>query len=99
MPLDEAIEATCTGIKAYAESLGAMDKFHRTMTEARARIIDGRMPGGGGRNDWRSFVAANRDLVEDCLGVLERYYTRERLFSDAANPEYLAADRTAHLRR
>lgn len=94
-PLEEAIDATCTGIKAYAESLGATDKFHTTITVALVKIIDERMGAPGERIDWRRFVEQNRDLVEDCLGVLGRYYSRERLFSEEAKAAALEPDLAA----
>lgn len=91
-PLDVAIEKTCAGIKAYAESLGADDKFHATITTAIVRIIDERITAGDGTCEWREFIEGNPDLVEDCLGVLGRYYSGARLFSEGARQECLEPD-------
>ena len=92
-PLEDAITATCEGIRAYAESLGAAMKFHRTITEALVRIIDERRCGDAGGDGWRDFVEANRDLLEDCVSVLEGYYSQERLFSEKARKDYLPPDK------
>lgn len=91
-PLDEAIEATCSGIKAYAESLGASMKFHRTITEALVRIIQERRIDRATPENWRRFVEGNADIVEDCTAVLMTFYSEERLFGDEARTSYLQAD-------
>jgi hypothetical protein len=36
---NSAIERACTGIETYAQSLGAGDKFHFTITDATMRIM------------------------------------------------------------
>ena len=80
---DEAIARICTGIQAYATSLGAKDKFHCTVTVAIVQIMAVR-EAASETSSWQLFLAQNPDLVEDAIGVLTQYYSRELLFSDAA---------------
>ena len=93
-PLDTAIERTCTGIKAYAESLGAHDKFNHTITDAIVRIIDKRRQRMT-NPDWPEFLNKNPDIVEDALAVLDQYYSRDILFGERARHGLVQPDRQA----
>lgn len=91
LDVDTATEKTCAGLKAYAESLGAKDKFHLTISHALVRIIALRM-NESHASDWPEFIAQNRDLVEDAIGVLCRYFSYDRLMSDKARVELVLPD-------
>ena len=91
-PLDTAIDRTCTGIKAYAESLGAHDKFNYTITDAIVRII-ARRRGSMANPGWADFLSHNKDLIEDALSVLDRHYSRDILFGEQARRGLVLPDR------
>ena len=59
--LDSAIHSTCTGIKAYAESLGAKNKFHYTITYALVRVIATRIQALKDCS-WKSFIKQSNEL-------------------------------------
>lgn len=89
--LGRAIELTCSGIKAYAESLGATDKFHYTITDGLVRVIWQRMQDVQS-TDWRAFLESNQDLQKDALQVLYQYYSEHVLFSEAAKTSWVLPD-------
>lgn len=84
----EASKQACLIIKKYASSLGAADKYHHTITEFLQRLVCDRQS----RlqfTSWQSFLAANQDLILDCLSLLDQYYDNEVLFSDKAKSQYI----------
>ncbi len=90
-PLAEAIDKTAQGIKAYAESLEAYDKFHHTMTEAILTIMHRRLQ----QRQFVSleeFLGGNPDLVENVISVVHRYYSQERLASPVAKCRFVEPD-------
>ncbi|MEM8862652.1 MAG: hypothetical protein AAGD96_30450 [Chloroflexota bacterium] len=89
--LETSVEGVCSGIKAYAESLGANGKFHLTITDSLVRIVAKRleeMP----QKDLHGFLEQNQDLVDDAVFVLLNHYSKERLFSDTARVSLLEPD-------
>jgi len=89
--LNKALILTCNGIKAYAESLGANDKFNLTLTQALVKIMSKRMKESKTKS-WDNFVLNNNDLIIDSLGVLTQYYHKDTLFSDKAKTTLIAPD-------
>ena len=89
--LEKSILLVNKNIKAYAESLGAKDKFHFTITTALVRIIDKRLILSQSFS-WNKFLTNNYDLVDDAISVLLQYYTSELLFSDAARASFIEPD-------
>ena len=81
--LEISVEGVCTGIKAFAESLGADTKFHLTITDSLVRIMANRL-GGMEQKEWPLFLDQNKDLVDDAIGVLLQYFSRDLLFSESA---------------
>lgn len=90
--LTEAIERTTSGIRAYADSLGATGKFRHTLTEAIVRIMAQRMAAGQAET-LDDFLADNPDLVENLWGVLTTHYSPERLESESARHRFVPPDR------
>lgn len=86
-----AINRIGTNIKAYAESLGAHDKFNLTITDALARIAASRIKTKPCEN-WQSFLKLNPDLVDDALGLLLAHYNKSTLFSNDARVTVIAPD-------
>ncbi|MCO7223428.1 hypothetical protein [Pleionea sp. CnH1-48] len=89
--LETATHKVCTGIKAYAESLGAHQKFHLTITHSLVQIMASRMSQTTDTN-WTSFVEQNSDLVNDALSILMRHFSKEYLFSDQARTTLVTPD-------
>ncbi len=90
-PLDEALARVCRSISTYANSLGATDKFHHTLTEAMTRIICARMADADAA-DFDEFVEANADLVTGASGVLGQHYSEAQLHSAQARVRFVAPD-------
>ena len=78
-----AIEKVCTGIKAYALSLGVKDKFHLTITYYTVKLIAAREKANS-TVSWQQFNSRNSDLITDCIGVLLQYFNHHTLFSEQA---------------
>lgn len=87
-----AIEKVCDGIQAYAQSLDAHDKFHKTITHSLVKIIALRIDHNEPAS-WRAFNQQNQDLVQDSISVLLQYYNRDTLFSEQARTELVEPDR------
>jgi len=81
--LEAAVGAACTMLAAYAASLGAAGKFHRTMTEALMRLQWPRR-----RLAWPAFAEAGAGLAAE----LARCYSGSLLASDAARARFVAPD-------
>ncbi|GLQ30858.1 hypothetical protein [Litoribrevibacter albus] len=90
--LDVAIQKISSGIRAYANSLGASEKFHATITDAIIRVIATRMQTTRCKH-WQSFLLENKDLVDDALSILHQYYSNDLLFSQTAKERFVLPDR------
>jgi hypothetical protein len=84
------------GIKNYAESLGAKDKFHHTLTIALTRIIKSRMSSLERNTElletdqaWQLFQNQNSDLFENALSIVLEFYTQEQLDSPLAKTSFV----------
>ncbi|KZN70426.1 hypothetical protein [Pseudoalteromonas luteoviolacea] len=84
----EAIQRVCSGIKVYAESLGAKDKYNLTVTTMLVKIMAGRINSGKDKT-WETFLANNQDLVLDAIGVLSQHITKEIMLSEDAKVSVL----------
>jgi hypothetical protein len=89
-PLEDAVASICVGIQRFALHLGATTKFHRTISEALARLIASK---GAGSTTWPQFARANPQLVSNVRELLAQYYSPELLSSDAARHGFVAPDR------
>lgn len=89
--VETSVQEVCSGIKAYAESLGANTKFHLTITDSLVRIMAQRI-GAMEQKDWQLFLAQNQDLVDDAIAVLLAYFSRELLFSEPARISRIQPD-------
>ena len=85
-PLSRVLEDFPGKLKRYAESKGAPDLYHETITWAFLALINERLRRGE-HDSWREFAAANPDLFE--RSCLERYYTPEDLASPLARRVFL----------
>lgn len=90
--LEEACERVCTGIRRLADKFGVPEKFNHTLSEALMRIMAVRLSEDDSFDD---FLQANPDLVDDCRGVLARYYSDETMLSEQARSGWVLPDREA----
>ena len=91
-PLEEAVDTTCDAIARLAARLGVPGKYHRTLSEALVRL----MAHGGGADpalSWSGFLAANRELQVDAIGMLARHYSDDVMASPAARERFVPPDR------
>jgi len=86
-----AVSNICRAIQAYAESLGARDKFNMTITVAIMQIMSKRLNDVSDKS-WQDFCAKNPDIMEDALSLLLSHYSREKLFSNTAKLVILRPD-------
>lgn len=94
--LATASDKVCNGIKTYAESLGAKDKFNLTLTRAFINIMAKRMAkrmANNNQTSWVEFCQQNNDLVESAETVLKQHYSDEVLSSERARLEFVAPDK------
>ena len=94
LALQDAIEKIATGTKDYAECLGIYDKYHRTITEAIARIMYKRM-NSLNNESFELFIENNRDLVDDLKSLLYFHYSKETLESLEARLHFIQPDKEA----
>ena len=91
--VETAVKLVCSGIQAYAISLGVAEKFNLTITDTIVRIIATRIEAMPERK-WEIFLDENRDLVEDALSLLSQYFSKEVLFSEEARTSLVQPDIT-----
>lgn len=92
-PFLEATSRYASTIKTMAENAGAATKFNVTITVAFMAIIAERMESSEHR-DFEEFGRQNPDLFS--RGLLERFYSKERLQSDVARRIFVMPDGSGH---
>jgi hypothetical protein len=82
-------------LRAMTERIGKPQAFHQTVTIAFLALIAERMQAGGQsasqQLEFAAFAAANPDLMSK--SILERWYSPQRLGSEAARATFLLPDR------
>lgn len=89
---DAAAVAFAADLRRYAAAKGVPGLYHATITGAYIALIaerDAAMPDA----TWDAFATAHPDLLAWKPGVLDRYYSAERLWSPAARAQFLMPDR------
>ena len=88
---DQAVDATCRGIRAYAAHLGAATKFHTTITVALMHLL--RAAGAADQTvSWYQFLTANQDLMHNARAILGRHYSSQCLDSLDARERFVPPD-------
>jgi len=88
-----ACEDICRNIRAFAESQGAYDKFHETLTIASMHVIRQRMKNS--HHNFDDFLLANPELVTDFVSRIHAHYRAEILATPAAQAGFVSPDRLA----
>jgi len=91
-PVTEAIERYTSALQRLTLKLGVPGKYHDTISWFFMLIIAERRRGET-RHDWTAFKAANDDLFRREDNVLNRYYSKEALATDAARRSFVLPDR------
>ena len=91
-PLTEAIDRFTSALKRLTTKLGVPGKYHETISWFYMLIIAQRRSGNAG-NDWPNFKEKNPDLLSRDANVLNRYYSKETLATDAARRAFVLPDR------
>jgi len=86
-PFLEACIAMRDGLQALAGKIGKPDLYHETVTVAFMALVAERAPAG----DWEGFIARHPALCE--RGLLDSWYSKERLASSAARARFTMPDR------
>jgi hypothetical protein len=76
-------------LRAMTEKAGKPEAFHQTLTVAFLALIAERLATGG-YSEFAAFAAANPDLMNKA--VLARWYSPQRLASDAARATFILPD-------
>ena len=87
-----ALAEFTAAIKRFADAKGATGLYHETITWAFLLIIAERLARQPA-DTWDTFAHANADLLSWKPSILERYYSRELLFSDLARNVFVPPDR------
>ena len=90
LPADDALQRIRKGILRYnTEVLRRKHKYHETVTIAFTRLVAERMLAG---EEWVDFALRIDDLLDTKAPLLLRYYSKDRLFSNAARAGFLEPD-------
>lgn len=89
--LPEALGRFCRGLRRFAESQGAPDLYHETITVAYVLVINERLDGHR-HLDWDGFAAAHPDLLAWKPSLLDRLYAPGTLASARASRVFVMPD-------
>ncbi len=86
----ETLKLLPRALRRYAESLGATDKYHETLTWAFVFLIHERICASPDLDDWRDFLLRYPELEEKSL--LSAYYLPQTLQSPIAKKIFVFPD-------
>lgn len=89
--LELAIKKITQGIKRYAESLGAKDKFNYTLTEATVRVMHYHIQDSP-QTSFNAFIQDNPQLVTNLPAILAYHYSQKRLMCSLAKQSFVEPD-------
>ncbi|MCJ8340952.1 MAG: hypothetical protein MJK10_21020 [Pseudomonadales bacterium] len=91
-PRDIAITKVCQTINNYARHLNAPDKFHLSVTCTLVMIIAERINNDSNNKDWRAFINANSDLLENAIALVEECFSIDIFNCELARTQLVKAD-------
>lgn len=89
---DEAQRQFVDDLKRFAVAKGVPGLFHATITTAYLSLLAERVAATP-RATWEDFAATHPDLLQWKPGVLDGFYSPERLWSPMARARFLMPDR------
>jgi hypothetical protein len=87
---EQGVQHIREGIRRFAESHGATRKYHETITVFWARLVQYAIAMSPDIADFEAFTAAYPHLFD--TRIIERHYSRERLWSDNARAAWIEPD-------
>jgi hypothetical protein len=93
--LSRATTRFLAALKRLTAHLGIESKYHETISCFYMTLIAERRVGQPGQN-WVEFADSNPDLLGPATKLLDRYYSRNRLWSDLARRQFLLPDMNFH---
>jgi hypothetical protein len=90
----EAGRRFAADLQTFALAKGVPGLYHATITTAYMALVAERQ-GATPVDTWSDFASAHPDLLTWKPGVLDRYYSAERLWSATARAQFLLPDRLA----
>jgi hypothetical protein len=78
------------GLRAFATAKGAPEKYHRTLTRAWLELVADARRRHAGATSGEALLAACPALGD--AGFIHRFYSKERLGSDAARLDWIDPD-------
>lgn len=85
-----AIDTVSERIARFARHHGSAKKFHVTLTQCWVRLIAGALASTPSTASFDELLARCPELADTTLPL--RYYSRERLFGDAAHSSWVEPD-------
>ncbi len=89
-PQEQGLSLMAQGIQAFAKHHGAASKYHHTITVAWMRLVRHAVRQAPEESDFNAFAAAHVHLFSPRL--LECYYSKARIQSDAARNNWIEPD-------
>jgi N-formylglutamate deformylase len=93
-PLTDAIARFKSALKRLTIRLGVPGKYHETVSWMFMLLIAERRDNATAK-DWFSFRHGNDDLFAGGIDFVQRYYSKELLWSDRARQSFVLPDRLA----
>jgi hypothetical protein len=90
----DAIGRFTGALRRLTALLGVPEKYHATISWMFVLLIEERRSNSE-HKDWLSFRRDNDDLFADGIDVMQRYYSKELLWSDQARQAFVLPDRLA----
>ncbi len=90
--LDGAMRQFADDLKHFAVAKGVPGLYHATITVAYLSVLAERMAAGPVAT-WEEFAAAHPDVLRWKPGLLDDFYSHERLWSPLARAQFLLPDR------
>jgi len=90
--MPHAISGFSDALRRFASAKGKPNLYHETITWAYLLLIGERLARQPAAT-WQAFAAANADLLTWKPSILDRYYSRDLLWSDLARRTFVMPDR------
>lgn len=93
--LADGIKRFTNDLRRLTRKLGVPGKYHETISWFYLLLIEERRSVSPA-NNWFAFRRANDDLFRRDNNILERYYSKELIYSDRARRSFVLPDRLAN---
>ena len=94
-PLTDAIDRFTKALQRLTRKLGVPDKYNETISWFYMLLIEERRSASPA-DSWVAFRQTNSDLFSRGDNILERYYSKELIYSDRARQSFVLPNRLAN---